>query len=242
MSALKYKRIVLKLSGEALAGDQGFGIDPTVVDSIAAQIKTIKEQNLEIGVVVGGGNIWRGLAGSAKGMDRATADYMGMLATVINSLALQDCLLKLGVPCRVLTSVDMPRVADGYSSRAAQAALAAGEMVIFAGGSGLPFFSTDTAAALKAAEIGADAMLLAKNVDAVYSADPHLDPNAIRYTHLSYDEVISKGLRATDLTAITLCKEQGIPILAFAMAQEDNILKAVRGEAVGTLIDGTGQV
>ena len=164
---------------------------------------------------------------------------MGMLATVINSLALQDCLARLGVPVRVMSSVDMPRVADGYSSRGAQAALEAGEVVIFAGGSGLPFFSTDTAAALKAAEMGADVMLLAKNVDAVYSADPKKDPNAKRYTHLSYDQVIQADLKATDLTAITLCKEQNIPILVFAMAQEENIRKAVRGEPVGTLIDGT---
>ncbi len=236
---LKYKRISLKLSGEALGGGHET-VDFAKVEAVAAQLAALHALGVEAGVTLGGGNIWRGR--SSGSMDRNRADQMGMLATVINSLALQDCLLKLGVPCRVLTSVDMPRVADGYSSRAAQAALAAGEMVLFAGGSGLLFFSTDTAAALKAAEIGADAMLLAKNVDAVYSADPHLDPNAIRYTHLSYDEVISKGLRATDLTAITLCKEQGIPILAFAMAQEDNILKAVRGEAVGTLIDGTGQV
>ena len=162
---------------------------------------------------------------------------MGMLATVINSLAVQDRLLKLGIPAVVMSSIDMPRIADSYSSRAAHAALDAGKVVIFAGGSGLPFFSTDTAAALKAAEIGADAMLLAKNVDAIYSDDPKKNPNAIRYSHLTYDEVIERELKATDLTAITLCKEQNIPILAFAMADPDNVVKAVQGESIGTLID-----
>lgn len=234
---LKYKRVSLKLSGEALGGGHET-VDFAKAESVAAQLAALHSLGVEVGVTLGGGNIWRGR--SSGTMDRNRADQMGMLATIINSLALQDCLHKIGVPCRVLSSVDMPRVADGYSSRAAQAALAAGEVVLFAGGSGLPFFSTDTAAALKAAEIGADAMLLAKNVDAIYSADPHLDPGAIRYTHLSYDQVIARGLRATDLTAITLCKEQGIPIVAFAMAEADNILKAVRGEAVGTLIDGDG--
>lgn len=235
---LKYKRVSLKLSGEALGG-KGETVDFAKAEAVAAQLQALHALGVEVGVTLGGGNIWRGR--SSGEMDRNRADQMGMLSTIINSLALQDCLLKLGVPCRVLSSLDMPRIADGYSSRAAQAALAAGEMVIFAGGSGLPFFSTDTAAALKAAEIGADVMLLAKNVDAVYSADPKLDPNALRYSHLSYDEVIAKGLKATDLTAITLCKEQGIPILAFAMAEADNILKAVRGEPVGTLIDGAGE-
>lgn len=233
---LKYKRVSLKLSGEALGCDHET-VDFEKVEAVAAQLAKLHALGVEAGITLGGGNIWRGR--SSGKMDRNRADQMGMLATVINSLALQDCLLKMGVPCRVMSSLDMPRVADSYSSRGAQAALAAGEMVIFAGGSGLPFFSTDTAAALKAAEMGADAMLLAKNVDAVYSADPNLDSGAIRYSHLSYDEVIAKGLRATDLTAITLCKEQNIPIVAFAMAGKENIIKAVSGEAVGTLIDGT---
>lgn len=235
---LKYKRVSLKLSGEALGGDHET-VNFEKAEAVAAQLAAVHALGAEVGITMGGGNIWRGR--SSGGMDRNRADQMGMLATVINSLVLQDCLLKLGVPCRVMSSVDMPRVADSYSVRAALAALEAGEMVIFAGGSGLPFFSTDTAAALKAAEIGADAMLLAKNVDAIYSADPKGDPGAIRYTHLSYDQVIAKGLRATDLTAITLCKEQRIPILAFAMAEKENILKAVRGEAVGTLINGAGE-
>lgn len=233
---LKYKRVSLKLSGEAMGG-HGETVDFEKVEAVARQIQSLQALGVQVGVTLGGGNIWRGR--SSGEMDRNRADQMGMLATVINSLALQDRLARLGVPVRVMSSVDMPRVADGYSSRGAQAALEAGEVVIFAGGSGLPFFSTDTAAALKAAEMGADVMLLAKNVDAVYSADPKKDPNAKRYTHLSYDQVIQADLKATDLTAITLCKEQNIPILVFAMAQEENIRKAVRGEPVGTLIDGT---
>ncbi|MEA5059795.1 MAG: UMP kinase [Candidatus Pelethousia sp.] len=235
---LKYKRVSLKLSGEALGGRQET-IDFSKAEAVAAQLAALHAMGVEIGVTLGGGNIWRGR--SSGNMDRNRADQMGMLATVINSLALQDCLLKLGVPCRVMSSVDMPRMADSYSSRGAQAALSAGEIVIFAGGSGLPFFSTDTAAALKAAEIGADVMLLAKNVDAIYSADPKEDTNAIRYARLSYDQVLAKNLKAMDLTAITLCKEQHIPIVAFAMDAGKNILKAVLGEAVGTLIDEAGE-
>ena len=235
---IKYKRISLKLSGEALGGENET-VDFAKVDEIAAQLAEVHALGVEAGVTIGGGNIWRGR--SSGKMDRNRADQMGMLATIINSLALQDSLLRLGIPCRVMSELDMPRLADSYSSRGAQAALSAGELLIFAGGSGLPFFSTDTAAALKAAETCADAMLLAKNVDAVYSADPHLDSSAVRYTHISYDAVISKGLKATDLTAITLCKEQRIPILAFAMAEKGNIIKAVNGEPVGTLIDSAGE-
>ena len=238
---LKYKRVSLKLSGEAMGG-HGETVDFEKVEAVARQIQSLQALGVQVGVTLGGGNIWRGR--SSGEMDRNRADQMGMLATVINSLALQDCLARLGVPVRVMSSVDMPRVADGYSSRGAQAALEAGQKRVGknAGDNascGLPFFSTDTAAALKAAEMGADVMLLAKNVDAVYSADPKKDPNAKRYTHLSYDQVIQADLKATDLTAITLCKEQNIPILVFAMAQEENIRKAVRGEPVGTLIDGT---
>lgn len=234
---LKYKRISLKLSGEAMGGDQAIDFDKA--EAIASQVAKLHELGVEIGITIGGGNIWRGR--SSGDMDRNRADQMGMLATVINSLAVQDCLLKMGVPAVVMSSIDMPRIADGYSSRGAQAALDAGKVVIFAGGSGLPFFSTDTAAALKAAEIGADAMFLAKNVDAIYSDDPKKNPDALRYSHLTYDEVIEKELKAADLTAITLCKEQSIPILAFAMADPENAVKAVRGESVGTLIDNIKQ-
>ena len=235
---LKYKRISLKLSGEALGGGKET-VDFHKVEAAARQIQALHAMGVEVGVTLGGGNIWRGR--SSGEMDRNRADQMGMLATVINSLALQDCLIKLGVPALVLSSVEMPRIADGYTSRGAQAALAAGRVVIFAGGSGLPFFSTDTAAALKAAEIGADAMLLAKNVDAVYSADPRTNPGALRYTHLSYERVLQENLQATDQTAIALCREQHIPILVFAMAEPENILRAVRGEDVGTLIDEAGE-
>lgn len=231
---LKYKRISLKLSGEAMGGADTVDFDKA--EAIAKEVARLHSLGVEIGVTIGGGNIWRGR--SSGSMDRNRADQMGMLATVINSLAVQDCLIKLGVPTVVMSSIDMPRIAEGYSSRAAHAALSEGKVVIFAGGSGVPFFSTDTAAALKAAEIGADALLLAKNVDAVYSADPKKNPNAVRYTHLTYDDVIARDLKATDLTAITLCREQGIPIIAFAMAVEGNAERAVRGEAVGTLIDG----
>ena len=235
---LKYKRISLKLSGEALGGN-GETLDFSKVEAVARQLQSLHALGVEVGVTLGGGNIWRGR--SSGDMDRNRADQMGMLATVINSLALQDCLLKLQVPCRVMCALDMPRVADSYTSRGAQAALQAGQVVIFAGGSGAPFFSTDTAAALKAAEIGADALLLAKNVDAVYSADPHRDPTAVRYSRLSYSRVIAEDLQATDLTAITLCRQQHIPILAFAMADAGNIIRAVQGEPVGTLIDETGE-
>ncbi len=235
---LKYKRISLKLSGEALGGGKET-VDFHKVEAAARQIQALHAMGVEVGVTLGGGNIWRGR--SSGEMDRNRADQMGMLATVINSLALQDCLVKLGVPALVLSSVEMPRIADGYTSRGAQAALAAGRVVIFAGGSGVPFFSTDTAAALKAAEIGADAMLLAKNVDAVYSADPRTNPGALRYTHLSYEKVLQENLQATDQTAIALCREQHIPILVFAMAEPENILRAVRGEDVGTLIDEAGE-
>ena len=235
---LKYKRISLKLSGEALGGGKET-VDFHKVEAAARQIQALHAMGVEVGVTLGGGNIWRGR--SSGEMDRNRADHMGMLATVINSLALQDCLIKLGVPALVLSSVEMPRIADGYTARGAQAALAAGRVVIFAGGSGVPFFSTDTAAALKAAEIGADAMLLAKNVDAVYSADPRTNPGALRYTHLSYERVLQENLQATDQTAIALCREQHIPILVFAMAEPENILRAVRGEDVGTLIDEAGE-
>ncbi len=236
-NGLRYRRISLKLSGEAMGGN-GETLDFLKVEEIALQLLRLQEYGVEMGVTIGGGNIWRGRSGGK--MERNRADHMGMLATVINALALQDCLLQLGAPTLVLSSVDMPRVADNYSSRAARAALGMGKIVIFAGGSGLPFFSTDTAAALKAAEIDADVLLLAKNVDAIYSADPKVDPNAVRYSHLSYDQVIKNELKAADLTAITICRGQNIPILAFAMAGNDNILRAVKGEQIGTLIDNQG--
>lgn len=240
---LRYKRVSLKLSGEAMGygpdapAEQRVGaVDFDKVDAIAAQIASVARLGVQVGVTLGGGNIWRGR--TSGHMDRNRADQMGMLATVINSLALQDALCALDLPCVVMSMLDVPRAAEGYTSRHALAAISEGKVVIFAGGSGLPFFSTDTAAALKACEMGADALLLAKNIDHVYSADPHKDPGATPYTHLTYDEVIQRKLAATDLTAITLCRENRIPIIAFAMADPENLLRAVRGEPVGTLIDG----
>lgn len=233
MEGIRYKRISLKLSGEALSG-KGDVLDFAAVGKVARQLKLLWENGVEIGVTVGAGNIWRGR--SAGEMDRNRADHMGMLATIINSLALQDALEKLGVPSVVMSSVEVPRFCESYTSRGALSALAAGKVLLFAAGSGLPFFSTDTAAALKAAEIKADALLLAKNVDGVYSADPRSDPSAVRYERLSYKEVVERELHATDLTSVTLCLEQKIPILVFSMKEEGSILRVVRGENVGTVI------
>lgn len=232
-----YKRIVLKLSGEALAGQQGFGIQPEVINSIANQIKEIVQLKVEVAVVVGGGNIWRGIAGSAKGMDRATADYMGMLATVMNGLALQDALENLNVPTRVQTSIEMRQVAEPYIRRRAIRHLEKGRVVIFAGGTGNPYFSTDTTAALRAAEIEAEAILMAKNnVDGVYSSDPRVDPNAKKYDILTYMDVLNKGLGVMDSTASSLCMDNHIPLVVFSIAVEGNIKKVVLGEKIGTTI------
>lgn len=238
---LKYKRVSLKLSGEAMGYDENTekqkigAVDFDKVEKIAEQIASLHRLGAQVGVTLGGGNIWRGR--SSGSMERSRADHMGMLATIINALAVQDILLQMQIPCVVLSTVAVPLVAESYSSRAAQSALDEGKVVIFAGGSGCPYFSTDTAAALKACEIGADVLLLAKNIDYVYSADPRKDANAKPYKHLKYERVIMEHLQATDLTAITLCSENKIPIIAFAMADAENILKAVRGEAVGTRID-----
>lgn len=238
---LKYKRVSLKLSGEAMGYDdhtdkQRIGaLDFDKVERIAAQIARLHALGVQVGVTLGGGNIWRGR--SSGSMDRNRADHMGMLATIINALAVQDTLLQMNVPCKVLSAVPVPLVADNYSARSAQVTLNEGKIVIFAGGSGCPFFSTDTAAALKACEIGADALLLAKNIDYVYSADPRKDANAVPYKHLSYDRVIAEHLQATDLTAITLCRENKIPIIAFAMADAENVVKVVTGVEAGTRID-----
>lgn len=229
---LKYKRISLKLSGEAIGSDSET-VCSEAVNAIADEIKAIWEAGAEVAVTIGGGNMVRGR--SSAHMDRNRADQMGMLATVINSLALEDALIRKGVKASVMSSVSMPRICKDYNSREAQS-LIKSSVVIFAGGSGVPFFSTDTAAALKAAEMGADALLLAKNVDAVYSADPKTDKNAVRYDKLSYDDVIARNLNATDMTAITLCKEQRIPILLFALKTKGSILKVIQGENIGTLI------
>lgn len=235
MSIAKYKRIVLKLSGEALAGEQGYGIDPIVMQSIASQIKEVVAQDVEVAVVVGGGNIWRGIAGSAKGMDRATADYMGMLATVMNALALQDALEADDVPSRVQTSIEMRQVAEPYIRRRAIRHLEKGRVVIFAAGTGNPYFSTDTTAALRAAEIEADVILMAKNnVDGVYNTDPAKDDSAVMYEHLEFMDVISQGLAVMDTTAVTLCMDNNIEIIVFNISVKGNIMKVVLGDKIGT--------
>lgn len=234
-----YKRVVLKLSGEALAGDVGYGIDPKVIFSIANQIKEIVELGVQVAVVVGGGNIWRGLSGSSKGMDRATADYMGMLATIMNSLALQDGLEKVNVPTRVQTSIEMRQVAEPYIRRRAIRHLEKNRVVIFAAGTGNPYFSTDTTAALRAAEIEAEVILMAKNkVDGVYTADPSIDPSATKYEELTFLEVLNKGLGVMDSTASSLCMDNHIPLIVFNISEEGNIKRAVMGEKIGTIVKG----
>ncbi len=225
-----YQRVLLKISGEALSSERGPVCAETVART-AQMLRRVHEKGVQIGVVVGGGNIMRGR--SAEGMERNRADHMGMLGTAINALALEDALERLGVPCVVLSAVEMQRFCDTYSARLAKGALDAGKVVLFACGSGCPIFSTDTAAALRAAEIGADALLLAKNVDAVYSDDPKRNPDAVRYTRLSYERVVQEGLRATDLTAITLCREQHIPIRVFALEKIESIFE---DDSVGTCI------
>jgi uridylate kinase len=236
LQAPKYRRIILKLSGEALAGGQGYGIDPDIVSSIASEIRDIKDKGVEVAIVVGGGNIWRGVAGSAKGMDRATADYMGMLATVINALALQDALEKSDVDTRVQSAIEMKEVAEPYIRRRAIRHLEKGRVVIFAGGTGNPFFSTDTTAALRAAEIEAEVILMAKNVDGVYDSDPRKNPDAKRFLELGYLEVLNKGLAVMDSTATSLCMENKIPIIVFNLSIRGNILKTVMGHKTGTYV------
>ena len=240
MSNRNFKRIVLKLSGEALAGDQGFGINPLVVEEIAKEIAEIaRTTDLQIAIVVGGGNIWRGLAGSAKGMDRASADYMGMIATVMNSLALQDALENAGEATRVQTAIAMQEVAEPYIRRRAIRHLEKGRIVIFAAGTGNPYFSTDTTAALRAAEIEADAILMAKKfADGVYDSDPRTNPDAKKFDELTYMDVISRELKVMDATSTTLCKDNNIPIVVFSMDIPGNITRAAKGEVVGTIVRG----
>lgn len=235
-----YKRIVLKLSGEALAGQQGYGIEADIIASIAQQVKEVVDLQVEVAVVVGGGNIWRGIAGSAKGIDRATADYMGMLATVMNSLALQDALESIGVPTRVQSSITMQQVAEPYIRRRAMRHLEKGRVVIFAAGTGNPYFSTDTTAALRAAEIEAEVILMAKNkVDGVYSADPFKDATAQKFETLTYLEVLNKNLGVMDSTASSLCMDNNIPLIVFSITESGNIKRVVLGEKIGTIVKGS---
>lgn len=230
----KYKRIILKISGEALAGENKFGLDDAMLGQVADEIKRISELGVQVAVVVGGGNFWRGR--TSESMDRATADYMGMLATVINSLALQDAVEEKGVETRVQTAIEMREIAEPYIRRKAVAHLDKGIVVIFAAGTGNPFFSTDTTAALRAAEMEADVILLAKKVDAVYSADPVTNPDAIKYSNLTHQEVLEKDLKVMDSTAASLCRDNNIPIHVFALDEPGNVHKAVYGESIGTII------
>ncbi|WP_164215484.1 UMP kinase [Virgibacillus sp. YIM 98842] len=239
MTTARYRRIVLKLSGEALSGQQGTGIEPKIIQSIAAQVKEVAELGVEIAIVVGGGNIWRGKVGSEMGMDRATADYMGMLATIMNSLALQDGLEKIGIPTRVQTSIEMRQVAEPYIRRKAIRHLEKKRVVIFAAGTGNPYFSTDTTAALRAAEIEAEVILMAKNnVDGVYTDDPKINKNAKKYDKLSYMEMLNEGLGVMDSTASTLCMDNNILLKVFSITEEGNIKRVVQGEEIGTTIRG----
>ncbi len=231
-----YRRLLLKLSGEGLAGEEGVGIHPGVIGGIAEQIREIHDLGIQVSLVVGGGNIIRGMTVASQGMDRAQADYMGMLASVINAMALQDALEKVGVPTRVQSAIEITQVAETYIRRRAIRHLEKGRIVIFAGGTGNPFFTTDTAAALRAAEIGADVVMKATQVDGVYSADPAKDPSAQRYSELTFAEALQRDLRFMDQAAISLCRENDLPIVVFDMGVKGNILKAVRGEMVGTLV------
>lgn len=232
----KYKRVIIKLSGEALAGQQGFGLEHQILDSIARQVKEVVEAGVEIAIVVGGGNIWRGVSGSAGGMDRATADYMGMLATVINALALQDALEKRGVYTRVQSAIEMRQIAEPYIRRRAIRHLEKGRVVIFAAGTGNPYFSTDTTAALRAAEIEAEVILMAKKVDGVYDSDPKKNPEAQKFTSLQYIDVLNRGLGVMDSTATTLCMDNNLPLIVFSILEEGNIRKAIMGEKIGSYI------
>lgn len=234
MSKAIYKRVIIKLSGEALAGEKRNGIDQNVLDTITDQIVAVKNLGVEIGIIVGGGNFWRGRQGTE--MDRSQADHMGMLATVMNALALQDALERKNAPTRVQTALTITRVAEPYILRKAMSHLGKGRVVIFACGTGNPYFTTDTAAALRAAEIGAEAILLAKNVDGIYDSDPKINKNAKKLDNVSYKDYIAQGLKAMDTTAITICMENKIPVLAFGLFEENALIRAVKGETIGTLI------
>ena len=234
MQQAKYKRVIIKLSGEALAGEKGNGIDEGILDVVTDEIIAVTKLGVQVGIIVGGGNFWRGRQG--REMDRSTADHMGMLATVINALGLQDALERKGAPTRVQTALTITRVAEPYILRKAMSHLNKNRIVIFACGTGNPYFTTDTAAALRAAEIGAEVLLLAKNVDGIYDSDPKLNPNAKKLKEVSYKDYISQGLKAMDTTAITICMENEIPVLAFGLFEKDSLVRAVTGEDIGTII------
>src|SRR2546426_11407036 len=232
----KYNRVLLKLSGEALGGSRDYGLDLEVVETIAAQVKRVHQMGVQVALVVGGGNIFRGLAATERGFDRATGDYMGMLATVINALALQDALERSGIPARTMTAIQMPQVAEPYIRRRAVRHLEKGRVVILAGGSGNPYFTTDTTAALRAVELEADVVMKATKVDGIYTADPILDPSATKLTRLDYMEVLNRGIEVMDNTALTLCMDNGVPIVGFDLLKEGNLARASMGEGIGTLV------
>lgn len=234
--AAAYKRILLKLSGEALAGNAGTGINTTVIQQIAKDVSEAHATGVQIGIVIGGGNIFRGVAASAQGMDRASSDYMGMLATVINSLALQDALEKANVPTRVQTAIEMAEIAEPYIRRRAIRHLEKGRVVIFGAGTGNPYFTTDTAAALRAMEINAEVLMKATKVDKIYDKDPVKNADAKPFDRITYMEVLNRGLQVMDLTAVSLCMDNKLPILSFSMTEKGNVLRAVKGETIGTLV------
>ena len=237
----RYHRIVLKLSGEALLGSRQYGVDPAVCQFIAHQVQAAQAAGVEVAIVVGGGNIFRGLAAAARGMERATGDYIGMLATVMNALALQDALEKVGVPTRVMSAIGMNEVAEPYIRRRAMRHLEKGRVVILAAGTGNPYFTTDTAAALRAVEIGAQVLLKGTKVDGVYTADPTIEPDAERHDEITYAQVLTDRLNVLDSTAVSLCMDNDLPIVVFDMNQPDNIRRAAMGEPIGTLIHGGGE-
>lgn len=233
---LKYRRVLLKLSGESLAGPSGYGIDPSEAEKLAHRVREIHDLGVDVAIVIGAGNLWRGRVGLESGMDRATADYMGMLATVMNAMALMDAMERIGLVVRVQSAVEMKQVAEPYIRRRAIRHLEKGRVVIFGGGTGNPYFSTDTAAALRAMEIGADVVIKATKVDGVYDSDPKLYPHAVRFDHLTYMETINRRLEVMDSTAISLCMDNGMPILVLNLWSEDDLRRAIHGEAVGTLV------
>ncbi len=238
MASAAYRRVLIKLSGEGLAGDEGFGINPAVIGAVAEQIREVRAMDVEVSIVIGGGNIIRGMSAAKEGMDRANADYMGMLASVMNAMALQDALEKLGLATRVLSALDIKQVAEHYIRRRAVRHLEKGRIVIFGGGTGNPYFSTDTAAALRAAEIHADVILKATQVDGVYDSDPHRNDDAKRYDRITFDQAIRDGLQFMDQAAIALCNENSLPIIVFDMGVEGNLTRVMQGETVGTMVTG----
>ncbi|XHX77275.1 MAG: UMP kinase [Stenomitos frigidus ULC029] len=239
---ITYQRVVLKLSGEALMGELSYGIDPNIVQDIAQEVAAVTATGVQVAIVVGGGNIFRGVKGAAAGMDRATADYIGMIATVMNAMTLQDSLEQIGVPTRVQTAISMQEVAEPYIRRRAIRHLEKGRVVIFGAGSGNPFFTTDTTAALRAAEISANVLFKATKVDGIYDSDPRTNPQARRYKTLTYGHILTQDLRVMDSTAISLCKDNNIPIIVFDLSVKGNVRRAVAGEQIGTLVGGSCEI